>query len=81
VNGGSRASKVINFVNLNMQRLTDIMANKLKKGLSRKGRRLFLDPVKKLSMQRTSHSCLSNLPHRWEPKNPAPPVTRTLFLP
>src|SRR5262245_3040849 len=37
--------------------------------------------VKKLSTQRTSSPRASSRSHRWEPMNPAPPVTRTRRLP
>src|SRR5260221_12063729 len=36
--------------------------------------------VKKLSTQRTSSPRASSRSHRWEPMNPAPPVTRTRRL-
>src|SRR5262245_4457759 len=36
--------------------------------------------VKKLSAQRTSSPRASSRSHRWEPMNPAPPVTRTRRL-
>src|SRR5260370_39770839 len=38
-------------------------------------------PLKKLSRQMTSAPSRSSRSHRWEPRNPAPPVTsaRTLF--
>lgn len=36
-------------------------------------------PVKKLSTQRTSSPISKSFSHKWDPKKPAPPVTRTLL--
>src|SRR5215470_16502347 len=38
---------------------------------------LLSEPVRRLSMQTTSHSRARRNSHRWEPMKPAPPVTRT----
>src|SRR3954470_331997 len=40
---------------------------------------LFREPVKKLSRQITSCPSRISRSHKWLPRNPAPPVTRTRF--
>src|SRR3954465_5453908 len=42
---------------------------------------LFFVPVKKLSAQITWCPCATSRSHRWLPRKPAPPVTRTWLLP
>src|SRR5690349_22220261 len=51
-----------------------------KRGCIATGVRLSRDPVMKLSMPITSQSCASRNSHRWEPMNPAAPVTSTLIV-
>src|SRR5690349_12610403 len=42
--------------------------------------RLSREPVMKLSMPITSQSCASRNSHRWDPMNPATPVTSTRIV-
>src|SRR6185437_9619697 len=48
-----------------------------KAGLGSRCSTLCRVPVKKLSTHSTSHPCASSRSHRCDPRNPAPPVTRT----
>src|SRR5580698_1692745 len=46
-------------------------------GLETRWATLLLEPVKKLSRQMTSQPHCTRRSHKWLPRNPAPPVTRT----
>src|SRR5262245_2770991 len=51
-----------------------------KNGLPRRWAMFSLLPVKRLSTHSTSSPACNNASQRCEPRNPAPPVTRTFFM-
>src|ERR1700730_5263814 len=77
VDRGGWTSEVVDFIDLNIERKRNIMAPHFEPGVATRCAMFDLLPVKKLSTQRTSCPIAMRRSHGCEPKNPAPPVTRT----
>ena len=77
-----RAGEVVDPVDLDVERERDVVAQRARTRDRRAGpTTLSRVPVKKLSAQMTWQPSFSSRAHRWEPRNPAPPVTSTRNLP
>jgi hypothetical protein len=80
MNGRRRAGEIVNLVDFDIEREADIVSNELNLEFNIRPARFGRVAVKKLSTQRTSSPRANSCSHRWEPMNPAPPVTRTRRL-
>jgi len=76
-NGRSWGGKIENFIYLNIERETDVVAHQLKAGIRPQMMHVVSGSGVELSTHKTSYPCSTGRSQRCDPMNPAPPVTRT----